>query len=113
MLASFAAAVVGELVSQNLDLSRASIGQSINPPYETTVGESQQCLWMSTFQVSDRLYTSTPFAQLLHLPQHVLPFYMVSDDTPSTPPFSLLIFFFFLLSFSLILRNLSFLALFN
>jgi len=37
----------------------------------------------------------------------------VSDDTPSTPPFSLLIFFFFLLSFSLILRNLSFLALFN
>ena len=64
-------------MSQNLDLSAASIGQTIDVPYETTIGESQQVLWMSTFQIHDRIFTSSPFAQLLHLPSHVLPFYMI------------------------------------
>jgi hypothetical protein len=71
------ASVIGEHVSHGLDLSQASIGQQIDLPYETTIHESQQVLWMSTFQIHDRLYTSSPFAQLLHLPQHVLPFYMI------------------------------------
>lgn len=69
--------MIGESVSQNLDLSQASIGQVIDVPYETTVGESQQMLWMSTFQIHDRLYTSTPFAHMLNLPSHVLPFGMI------------------------------------
>ena len=34
-------------------------------------------MWQSTFQIHDRLFTSTPYAQSLSLPNHVVPFYMV------------------------------------
>ena len=69
--------VIGEPLNSSLDLSRTHIGQVIEVPYQMTVGESQQCLWQSTFHIHDRLYTSTPFAQTLNLPAHPLPFTMV------------------------------------
>ena len=69
--------VVGEALSAALDLSHVHIGQVIVVPYEATVGESQQCLWQSTFHIHDRLYTSTPFAQSLNLSAHPLPFTMM------------------------------------
>ena len=75
--------ILGELLHHNLDLSEAYIGQIIEVPYEQTVGESQQCLWFSTFQCHDRLYTSTPFAQSLALHSHVLPFSLVLFNTIS------------------------------
>jgi len=69
--------VVGEHISHNLDLAEASIGQTIEIPYESTFGESEHTMWQSTFVGHDRLYTSTPYAQILHLPTHVLPFSMM------------------------------------
>ena len=75
--------IVGEALSASLDLSSAHIGQVIEVPYATTVGESQQCLWQSTFHQHDRLYTSTPFAQSLSLPSHPLPFSMMLFSTIS------------------------------
>jgi 2-methylfumaryl-CoA hydratase len=72
-----AGSVTGSHHSHSLNLAMASIGQTIEVPYDTTIGDSEQVMWRSTFQVHDRLFTSTPYAQSLNLPNHILPFYMI------------------------------------
>jgi hypothetical protein len=75
--------VIGEQLGHVLDMSTAHIGQTIEIPYEQTIGESQSGLWQSTFQTHDRLYTSAPFAQSLQLQSHVLPYSLVLFQTIS------------------------------